>query len=214
MSKRKRSRSSHGRFISNEFLIYEVKELNTNLNNKDVVSTQTSNEDSTEVLEQVLDKIFENISAETLDESPDEINHDGNSIMDDRSLENSALETNEFSNERKTTTPTIDLVWPPIVNSDQKLSILKMVVGIDSKDIQSLLDEMRQTTRVIRNPVAYFKSLLGEYENGSYIPSGALVEKEKREAKEKGEDRMEFLMQESIRRGNEFLAKHSNGLPS
>ena len=95
----------------------------------------------------------------------------------------------------------------------QKQSILKMVGGVDADDIQDFLDEMQNTTKIVRNPVAYFHGLLTKQKDGTYTRSGAIAESEKRASKEKAEERIEAMKQESIRRGEEFLAKYSKASP-
>ena len=129
---------------------------------------------------------------------------------------NLRLVTKEISNKRKkTTTPTTDLIWPTKVKVSemQKQSILKMVGGVDAGDIQDLLDEMQNTTKTVRNPVAYFHGLLTKQKDGTYTRSGAIAESEKRASKQKAEERIEAMKQESIKRGEEFLAKYSKALP-
>ncbi len=107
------------------------------------------------------------------------------------------------------------MIWPTKVKVSemQKQSILKMVGGVDADDIQDLLDEMQNTTKVVRNPVAYFHDLLTKHKNGTYTRSGAIAESEKRASKLKSEERIEAMKQESIKRGEEFLAKYSKALP-
>ena len=181
----KPERTSTGRFANKVFLIYEHKSLKKS--EEVEVKRDLSRCDT----------------------------HSGKSTMGKPSEENLRLVTNDFNNEKiTTTTPTKDLIWPAKIkiSNMQQQSIIKMAGGVDSKITQDFLDEMQNTTRVIRNPVAYFNDLLHKHMNGNYIPSGALAESQRRESKQKAEESYEAMKQESIRQGEEFLAKYLKGL--
>ena len=183
--KSKSGRTGNGRYACTEFLIYEHKSLN---GYKDVE---------------------ENIVL------PCNHIHDGKPVMDKPSEGKLRLVTNDDNNERVTTTkPIKGLIWPTQVkiSHKQQQSIIKIAGGVDSKIFQEFLDQMQNTTIVIRNPVAYFNNLLHKYMDGNYIPSGALAESQKRESKQKAAESYEAMKQESIRQGEEFLAKYLKGL--
>lgn len=184
MSKKSSLRSSNGRFKRTTFLIFEHPSLQ--------------------------------IEASTNNEKPYRNYRDGESATVKSESANLRLVTKEISNKiKKTTTPMTDLIWPTKVKVSlmQKQSILEMAGGVDSEVIQNLLDEMQNTTKVVRNPVAYFHDLLTKHKSGTYTRSGAIAEAEKRESKKKTEERMESMRQESIRRGDEFMAKYSKASP-
>lgn len=177
-----RSRTSSGQYKRSEFFLFEHKSLNSNADQ------------------------------EPIQDNPQRSTHTGKPSVDKPVRVNLRLVTKDVSNKgKKTTTPKTNLIWPTKVKVSQmqRQSILEMVVGVDYEVIQNILDEMQSTTKVIKNPVAYFYDLLDKYKNGTYIRSGAIAESEKRETIEQADERYEAAKNESIRRGEELLAQHS-----
>ncbi len=179
-----RSRTSTGKYKRSEFLIFEHKSLNGD------------------------------VRQEPIRDSPQRLIHTGKPTMDKPSKVNLRLVTKESSNEREeTTTPPKELIWPDKLSDRHRQSIVRLVSGVDFEIVQQILDEIENTTKTVRNPVGYFHDLLSKFKAGDYVPSGAISQTDQRESKKRVEDRSEAMRQESIRRGEEFLAKYSKALP-
>ena len=110
---------------------------------------------------------------------------------------------------KPTNTPTNKLIWPKKLSDRHKKSIARVIGGVDSELVQQILDEIESTTKVVRNPVAYFHDLLSKSKSGEYVPSGAISRSDQRETKKRGEERYEAMKNESIRKADELFAKHA-----
>ena len=179
MCKESRSRTSTGKYKRSEFFIFEHISLKNH------------------------------IVEEPMKDSPHRIIHSGKPNVDKPSKVNLRLVTKDISNERKKiTTPTSKLIWPDKLTEQHRQSIIKIIDGVDSEIVQRLLYEIENTTKKVRNPVAYFYDLLSKFKSGEYVPSGAISQTDKRESKKRAEDAYEAMLEESRRSGDEFLAKY------
>lgn len=187
MSGRNYRRGSKGRFVTKRYYIFESPELN-------------------------LARKLSDGSQE-----PCRIARNGKSDTVGSFTGNLKLVTNNTSNKRKETTPCsgdvlVDagsLIWPAKVTKAHQASILKVCVGIEVDVVQMLLDELEGSQKEVKNPVSYIRRILSDYLKGEFVSSGAILTAEKRSRERFAQERLDAVMKNSIKVGQEFLDRHS-----
>ncbi len=104
-------------------------------------------------------------------------------------------------------TATEHLHWPEQLSDSERESIQKLVVGFSDEIVQQLLDELAGQIKSIKNPIAYFFTILNRYKNGKFIPSNSLRVKADRKTRRRNQRALDNASKLHLKRLREYGIK-------
>ncbi len=104
-------------------------------------------------------------------------------------------------------TTTEHLHWPEQLSDSERKSIQKLVVGFSDEIVQQLLDELAGQIKNIKNPIAYFFTILNRYKSGTFIPSNSLRVKADRNTRRRNQRALDNASKLHLKRLREYGIK-------
>jgi hypothetical protein len=125
-----------------------------------------------------------------------------------------SIQTQQSKQITNKTTTKEKYFWSEKLSAKHKESIFSLLHEIEQKPAQLLLDELTGQINNIKNPVAYFRTLLQSYLAGDFIPAKALQVEAEREARIRNERAIaqsQKIAEEKLQQQmNKILGEHSH----